>query len=414
MERILVVEDNKALARMLALKIEANLPFEVDVVYSLKEAQLFVRKFKYFIALLDINLPDAPNGEIVDAMLAKDINCIVLSGNMDKKFRHEMLKKDIIDYVAKGGVEDVSFVIATINRLYKNRNHTVMLVDDSMVFRKQMKRMLEHLFFKVIACAHGEEALNLLNERDDIRIVITDYAMPVMDGLELTKEIRKRFKKDQLSILAISGNSDEDISAMFLKKGATDFIKKPFSKEEFSCRVNNTIEALENIDAITNSANRDFLTGLYNRRYFFNAMEPYFHKAQEEDLKFAIAMVGIDHFKEVNDTYGHDVGESAIVHLSEILRSSTSANDLVVRFGGEEFCIVLKDVTREQSEAILEKIRLCVEESSVCVDSDQTLSFTTSIGFTCNLEEGLDEMVNQSDMMLYNAKDDGGNKVIGD
>ncbi len=414
MERILVVEDNKALAKMLALKIEANLPFEVDNAYTMKEAQLFIRKYDYFMALLDINLPDAPNGEVVDAMLAKDINCIVLSGNMDKKFRRAMLKKEIIDYVGKGGVEDVDFVIATMNRLYKNRNHTVMLVDDSMVFRKQMKKMLEHLFFKVIACAHGEEALNLLNERDDIRIIITDYVMPVMDGLELTKEIRKRFKKDQLSILAISGNSDEDISAMFLKKGATDFIKKPFSKEEFSCRVNNTIEALENIDSITNSANRDFLTGLYNRRYFFNAMEPYFRKAQEEDLKFTVAMVDIDHFKKVNDTYGHDVGESAIVHLSEILRSSTSANDLVARFGGEEFCIVLKDVTREQSETILEKIRLRVEESSVSVDSEQTLSFTISIGFTCNLEEGLDEMVNQSDMMLYNAKNEGRNRIIGD
>jgi PleD family two-component response regulator len=93
--------------------------------------------------------------------------------------------------------------------------------------------------------------------------------MPVMNGLELTVAIRKEFSKERISILAISGNNDEDISAMFLKKGATDFIKKPFSKEEFSCRINNTIEALENIAAITNSAKRDFLTGLYNRNYFY-------------------------------------------------------------------------------------------------------------------------------------------------
>ncbi len=414
MEKILVVEDNKALAKMLTLKIEADLPFEVHNAYSLREAQLFIRKYDYFIALLDINLPDAPNGEVVDAMLSKNINAIVLSGNMDKKFRHKMLKKEIIDYVSKGGIEDIEYVISTIKRLYKNQDHTVMIVDDSVVFRKQMKKMLEHLFFNVIACAHGEEALNFVQERDDIKLIITDYNMPVMNGLELTKEIRKIYKKDALSILAISGNDDEDISAMFLKKGATDFIKKPFSKEEFSCRVNNTIEALENIASITNSANRDFLTGLYNRRYFFKAMEPYVIKARQEEEPFAIAMVDIDHFKKINDAYGHDIGDNAIVSLSEILRSKTGTDDIVARFGGEEFCIVLKNITPSQAKETLEKIRLHVEKNVIELEGDKSIRFTISIGFTCNYDDSLDEMVNQADMMLYNAKNAGRNQVIQD
>ncbi len=414
MEKILVVEDNKALAKMLTLKIESDLPFEVHNAYSLKEAQLFIRKYDYFMALLDINLPDAPNGEIVDAMLSKDLKAIVVSANMDKEFRHKMLKKEIIDYVGKGGIEDIEFVIATVRRLHKNQNHTVMIVDDSMVFRNQMKKMLEHLFFDVIACAHGEEALNLLQEIDNISLVITDYNMPVMNGLELTTAIRKQYKKDELSILAISGNNDEDISAMFLKKGATDFIKKPFSKEEFSCRINNTIEALENIASITNSANRDFLTGLYNRRYFFKTMESYVAKASQEQESFAIAMVDIDHFKNVNDTYGHDIGDRAIVGLSEILRSKTGADDIVARFGGEEFCMVLKNITPNQARETLDRIRLHVENNIIELDSEDSIRFTISIGFTCNYDGSLDEMVNQSDMMLYNAKNGGRNQVVGD
>ena len=397
MEKILVVEDNKALAKMLALKIESDLPFEVHNAYSLKEAQLFIRKYDYFMALLDINLPDAPNGEIVDAMLSKNIKCIVVSANMDREFRHKMLQKEIIDYVGKGGLEDIEFVISTIRRLHKNKNHTVMLVDDSMVFRNQMKRMLEHLFFNVIACAHGEEALNLLQERDDISIVITDYNMPVMNGLELTKEIRKIYKKDELSILAISGNDDEDISAMFLKKGATDFIKKPFSKEEFSCRINNTMEALENIALITNSANRDLLTGLYNRRYFFNTIESYINKASQEQEGFALVMLEIDHAQNSDD--------SAIVMLSEILRSNVQVGDLVACFAREEFGMLLKNIGSKQTKELLE---------TICLQVQNSCPFTVSIGFTCNYDEIADEILNQADMMLYNAKHEGGNRVIGD
>ncbi len=387
MEKILVVEDNEALATMLSLKIESELSFEVDVAYSLKEAQLFVRTFEYFVVLIESNLPDAPHGKAVDAMLSKGMNCIVLSSNMNKEFRQKMLQKPIIDYVAKGGVEDIDFVIATLERLSKNRNHTVMLVDDSMVFRKQMKSMLEHLFFKVIACAHGEEAINLLQERDDISLVITDYNMPVMNGLELTAAIRKQFKKHQLSILAISGNSDEEVSAMFLKKGATDFIKKPFSKEEFSCRVNNTVEALENIAAITNSAHRDFVTGLYNRRYFNHYMVDYLEQRKESAERFALVMV------EPQTSATQEV----LVQLSEILRSYIRPIDLLVRYSDEEFCMVLKQSTAEQTQDLLERVQ------HYC----NSVGLEVAIGFTCNFDNNIDEMLNHVDMMLYNAKHNG-------
>jgi diguanylate cyclase (GGDEF)-like protein len=413
MKRILVVEDNKALAKMLALKIEANLPFEVDNAYSMKEAQLFIRKFDYFIALLDINLPDAPHGEIVDVMLDKAIRSIVLSGNMDRKFRHEMLKKEIIDYVGKGGVEDVDFVIATIRRLHKNLNHTVMIVDDSMIFRKQIKIMLENLFFKVIACAHGEEAINLLQERDDISMVITDYAMPVMNGLELTQEIRRHFSKEQLSIIGISGNDDEDIPAMFLKKGATDYIKKPFSKEEFSCRINNTIEASENIATITNGADRDYVTGLYNRRYFMKQLETYLQNRSAEGSFFALAIIGIDHFKKISDTYGDDVGKQIIVHCSEILRCGTNPNDLVAHFGAEEFGVLLKEVSPNQAQALFEELRASVETSTFRLNDAETLDCTVSIGYTCEPEASSEEMLNQADMMLYHVKNEGANGMRG-
>jgi len=411
-ERILIVEDNKTLAKLISKKIETALDFKVDVAYSLSEAKLFIKTYKYFITLLDINLPDAPNGEIVDYALKKENHVIVLSANIDKDFRQKMLQKNIIDYVNKGGINDINYIINTIHRLQKNKTHTVLVVDDSLVFRKQMHNLLENMFFKVITVAHGEEALGILNTNAKIDLVLTDYHMPVMDGLELTYEIRKEHTKNELAILAVSSNKDNEVNAIFLKTGANDFITKPFSKEEFSCRINNTVEALENIQIVTNHANRDYLTGLYNRRYFFDSMSDYEEEIRESGEQFAVAMIDIDYFKKINDTYGHDVGDKIIIALSEILRTSTSHRDVVARFGGEEFCVVLKNINRYSAKDIFERIREEIEKFSFCVERETYIKFTVSIGLVMNSEDSLEEIINQADMMLYNAKNDGRNKVV--
>ncbi|MBU1658487.1 diguanylate cyclase [bacterium] len=411
MNRILIVESNKALAKLIAKKINAELHFEVDIAHNFSEAKLFMHKYSYFIVLTDINLTDAPNGEIIDYALQKKIRVIVLSANIDKNLRKAILKKNIIDYVNKGSVEDINYIIQTLKRIQKNQNHKVLVVDDSMVFRKQMKEMLENSFFQVITVAHGEEALCILQTNPDISLVLTDYNMPVMDGLELTREIRKLYNKNALSLIAMSSNTDDEATALFLKHGANDFITKPFSKEEFSCRVNNSIEALENIHIITNHTDRDFLTGLYNRRYFFNNMKKYFFEAMQRSENFVIAMVSIDNFKKLNETYGHEAADTVIVHLSEILRCNTNQQDTVARFAADEFCIVLKNISLQDAALTLEHLKETVL-SHVTFCDDQEIRFSISIGATIHHEDTLEESVNQADMMLYNAKQAGINQLI--
>jgi len=412
MNRILIVEDNKTLAKLIAKKIHDSLPYEVDVAYSLKEAKLFLHKYNYFITLLDINLPDAPNGEVVDYVLKKGERVIVLSANIDKDFRKKMLEKHIIDYVNKRGIDDINFIIQSLKRLEKNSKHKVLVVDDSMIFRKQISKFLTNLFFDVYAVAHGEEAISMLKENPDISLMITDYNMPVMNGLELVHELRKERDKNDLCIIAISSNNDEEVNALFLKEGANDYIKKPFSKEEFSCRVNNSIESLENIQIITNHANRDYLTGLYNRRYFFENMKFYTDELEHTHEKYAVAMIDIDHFKKINDKYGHDTGDKVITQLSEILISGTSHTDLVARFGGEEFCIVLKNINKTSAVDVLERIRKAVESYLFYSSDQESIQFTVSIGLAFSDEECLNDAINHADMMLYKAKQSGRNQVI--
>jgi diguanylate cyclase (GGDEF)-like protein len=411
-DRILVVEDNKTLAKLMAKKINTELGIEVDVAYKLSEAKLFLKKFDYFLTLLDLNLPDAPNGEVVDYALSNGNKVIVLSGNIDKDFRQQILKKNIIDYVNKSGVNDINYIINQIDRLRKNQKHTVLVVDDSMIFRKQISNMLENLFYNVITVAHGEEAMGIVENNPSISLVITDYNMPVMDGLELTIELRKEYSKSDMAIIALSSNSEDEVNALFLKQGANDYIIKPFSKEEFTCRIENTIEALENIQIITNSARRDFLTGLYNRKYFYNFIAQYDKTVQETEEVSCVAMISIDYFKKLKDTYGSDFGDKMLNHVANILNSSTDYKDFVSRFSNEDFCVVIRDTNKEDAHSVLENIRAVVNSAPVEIDEENVLNLTLSIGAALNQNESMEETLDEADMLLYKARENGMNQTL--
>lgn len=411
-ERILLIEDDKTLAKLFAKKIENALNMKVDVAFSFAESKLFLNRPNYFLTIADLNLPDAPNGEVLDYALEKKAHVLVLSAFLNKEFRSKIVNKNIIDYIKKTGPEDIDLLIAILKRLQKNKNHKVLVVDDSRVFRSQMQNFLQNIFLDVISVAHGEEALGMLKSRSDISLMITDYNMPVMDGLELVKETRKIYPKDQLGIIALSGNEDDEVIAYFLKYGANDYIKKPFSKEEFSCRVNNLLESLENIQTITQYANRDFLTGLYNRRHFYTLMDEYLHDIQERSEPFSLAMVDIDHFKKINDTYGHEAGDKVLVEVTNILNTSLNPNDIIARVGGEEFCIVLKGVDANHAKDIFERLRKKVESCEFKIDKTTKIQCTISIGAVAyDTDESLEENLNEADMLLYKAKESGRNQL---
>lgn len=411
-EKILIVEDNKALSKLIAKKMETHLHFDVDVAHSLAEAKAFIKKEdNYFIALLDLNLPDAPDGEVVDFMIGKKVPSIVLTGSIDTETRDKILKKDVIDYVYKGNMDDVNYIFTLIERLHKNRDIKVLVVDDSMVTRAQIKGFLKQQMFKVMVAAHGEEALVFLEDNPDIKLVLTDFNMPVIDGIELTKEIRKLQTKNELSIIAMTSSTAEHISAKFLKIGANDFIHKPFTKEEIACRINNSLDSLEYIAKIKDMAHNDFLTGLSNRHSFFEEMNQYYKMAKEKSESFALAMVDVDNFKNINDSLGHDVGDMVLVELAKVLKNNLKGSDIVARFGGEEFCIVLKNI--EQKKALEYFIKLKGSIAAMAIRTKETKAFnvTVSIGVAFNDASSLDEILKQADMALYQAKKNGKNRV---
>jgi diguanylate cyclase len=414
MERILVVDDNKALAKLIVMQMEKTIDeMAIDVAYSFAEAQMLINEHDkdYFMTILDLNLPDAPNGEIVDYALSKGLSAIVLTGSIDDETREKFINKDIVDYVYKGNMDDINYIFQMINRLSKNRQYKVLVVEDSLPFRNMIKKILTSLQFKVLAAAHGEEAMSYFADNPDINLMITDYRMPVKDGLEVLKEVRKEKDKNSLGVIVMTSPSEKTDASIFLKNGASDFIAKPFSKEELICRVNNTIEAMENINKIANFANRDFLTGVYNRRFFYSDVEEYVHVAEETNEPYAFAMIDVDYFKKINDKYGHDGGDKVLKSIAKILNDNTKGSDIVARFGGEEFCVVLKKINKEEAVKFFVNLRAKVAENKVTIKKEK-VKVTISIGVSFgNGHCEIDDMLEACDSALYTAKENGRNRV---
>ncbi|WP_459818142.1 GGDEF domain-containing response regulator [Campylobacter concisus] len=414
MERILVVDDNKALAKLIVMQMEKTIDeMAIDVAYSFAEAQMLINEHDkdYFMTILDLNLPDAPNGEIVDYALSKGLSAIVLTGSIDDETRQNFINKDIVDYVYKGNMDDINYIFQMINRLSKNRQYKVLVVEDSLPFRNMIKKILTSLQFKVLAAAHGEEAMNYFADNPDINLIITDYRMPVKDGLEVLKEVRKEKDKNSLGVIVMTSPSEKTDASIFLKNGASDFIAKPFSKEELICRVNNTIEAMENINKIANFANRDFLTGVYNRRFFYSDVEEYVQAAEETNEPYAFAIIDVDYFKKINDKYGHDGGDRVLKSIAKILNDNTKGSDIVARFGGEEFCVVLKKINKEEAVKFFVNLRAKVSENEVTIKKEK-VKVTISIGVSFgNGHCEIDDMLEACDSALYTAKENGRNRV---
>ena len=410
--KILIVEDNKALAKLIAKKMEDNTEMQVDVAHSLAEAQAFLTKAKdYFITLLDLNLPDAPNGEVVDFVASKGLPIIVLTGSMDDKTRETFMDKDIVDYVYKGNMSDVNYIFHMIDRLKNNKQYKVMVVEDVMQTRNDVKKILQNLQFRVFTAAHGEEAMNYFADNPDIKLVVCDYGMPVKDGLAVLKELREQKDKNELGVIMMTSANENVSGAVFLKNGANDFIAKPFLKEELICRVNNTIENMENINKIANFANKDFLTGLFNRRYFYDDMQEYLASLEENPMPYAVAVIDVDGLKNINDKYGQYSGDKILKLLAKKLIDDTKSSDIAARFGGGEFCVLLKNVSQEDAVKFFVGLRAAIAANPVHI-KNEPVKISVSIGVTFGKSDyNVDEILELADEALYRAKENGRNRV---
>lgn len=411
MEKILLVEHNKILSKYISRLIESKLDFKVDIASNIKEVVKLVNENRrYFLALVDIKLPATPSSAIVNYLLVKNIPSIILTDKIDDKTRSDILSQRAIDYINKTDINNIEHIANMVDRIYKNQKYKVLIVDDSSTFRKITKKILQKQLFQVLTVSDSRMVLEILARDPQIKIIILDYHMPGMNGLELLTKIRKIYKKDELSVIAVTGMSFSTLSAHFLKKGANDFIKKPFIEEEMICRVNNTIEIIENIQKIKKIAEKDFLTDIDNRRSFYEKVKNFYEQTNINE-SFALGVIDIDHFKRFNDTFGHDVGDRVLKKVAAILRQNVKREDILARLGGEEFVILLKNVTVKEAFKFFEKIRMDIEFNEFD-EKGAILTVTVSVGvFVGRKDIAISEFLAKADKMLYKSKREGRNRV---
>ncbi|ARN76159.1 diguanylate cyclase [Oceanicoccus sagamiensis] len=411
-KHLLIVEDSRLVGKILKHLASSMLPdYTVHYATTYKEGcELFEQhQHNIFAAIIDLNLPDAPNGEMAGYLLSNELPIIVLTGNYSDESRERLLLLGVVDYVTKESQYSYEHAIGLVRRLEKNQSIKIVVAEDSQAQQMFITSLLEQHLYQVITANNGAEALAIIEQDPSINLLITDYNMPQMDGFELTKALRRKFNKSELIIIGLSGVEQKTLSARFIKNGANDFLCKPFIQEEFHCRVTHNIEAQEQLNRIREWAYHDALTNLYNRRYLFDKGLELHKNARKNGEALSIAVIDIDHFKQINDTYGHDVGDKVLIAISSLLTSSLGDYP-IIRMGGEEFCIVMPNKCNQDAYDIIDQFRDNLAGKTIV--ADPRITITISAGVASALQQSLDDQINAADKLLYQAKEDGRNRTV--
>lgn len=303
----------------------------------------------------------------------------------------------------------------------KKQCYSVLVVDDDPEIGKFMLDCVEWLGHEVEWTIHPYDALELVAKKD-YDIVVTDLIMPVMDGLTLLKRIKTL--NDDTEIIVITGYGSVENALDCINAGAVDYLVKPFSVEQVQVALVKTIRHME-LKALAKERERylelsyeDALTGVYNRRFFDEALKLEMIKSSRQENPFCLLMIDVDHFKNFNDSHGHQMGDEVLVKLGKAFKNVSRGYDIVTRYGGEEFAIIFPGASKEMISIICDRLMAEVENvSDELPFTPLSGKLTISIGVACFPSDARTarQLIERADISLYEAKRSGRNnyKIYG-
>ena len=295
----------------------------------------------------------------------------------------------------------------------------VLIADDDPVSRRLLQVSLGSAGYRVAAAADGAEALRLLNEPDSPRLVILDWLMPVMDGVQVCRLVRASGREPYHYIILLTAKGHQTEIIEGLEAGADDYITKPFDLQELKARLRAGKRILELQEQLVTAreqlriqATHDSLTGLFNRMAILEALDRETTRSRREKKPVGIIMADLDHFKHINDTYGHQAGDAVLQETARRMSTSVRAYDSVGRYGGEEFLVVVSGSELGAAAELAERLRQGVAAQPVSVES-AVIPVTVSLGVAVSADGAgrPEELLRQADEALYTAKDRGRNRV---
>ena len=362
---------------------------------------------------------------------------IFITGNDTMEDRKKGFELGAADFITKPF--DKGAVLAAVNGILFPaaipKGITALIADHELASRKVTANCLLREGIDVTEVESGEEACEILRQdKENIDIVITALKLPDMNGNSLCHKIRKEFSMPHVPVIVLTGVSTMHEILEVFKAGASDYLVKPFAREELLARssvhiernrINRELsETIENLRAanekIKRLSIRDPLTGCYNRGYLNAQLAKEIKRATRYQSPLSLLMTDIDHFKKVNDTYGHAGGDQVLKTFVQVARTHIREElDWVSRYGGEEFVIVLPETKPEGAKIVSEKLRAAVEETEIPFE-DKTITITASFGVATYQEgksdshEAMERLLKKADDHLYSAKTEGRNRVVAD
>jgi two-component system, cell cycle response regulator len=298
---------------------------------------------------------------------------------------------------------------------------SVLIIDDSETVRDQIIRTLQKcsLFDSYLQAGDGIEGFKaLLTEPTDL--VLCDLEMPRMDGFKFIALMQSQRGLKDIPVIMLTGREDTELKIRGLEQGACDYVTKPFDAGELVARVRVQLKIKSLQDALKKSnelltelSNTDPLTGLSNRRHFTEALAREFPRSVRKNEPLSLVMADLDHFKKINDTFGHQEGDTVLTAVAAFIRDLVRSYDVAARYGGEEFAVVLPDTGATQARQFAERLRKGIEEIAF-PGRLQSLTVTISIGvatFPTPRIDCVDTLVRSADDALYRAKRNGRNRV---
>jgi diguanylate cyclase (GGDEF)-like protein len=362
--------------------------------------------------LIDISLLDF-GASLIEKLL--DLNAwnttppplVVISGQDDLKTRLKALRSGS-DAFLVWPVTDVD-IVDTLDRLSPPTGDApirVLIIDDDKSIADYYTMILEAAGMECMAINDPTQVL-VASTNFDPELILTDLYMPVCSGDELAGVLRQKEEFDGVPIIFISGEIDSDAQFLALRRGADDFLTKPIAAADLVSAITTRARRFRNLrDRIS----QDSLTGLLNHTTIKSRLEVEISRAERAGQPMSFAILDIDHFKRVNDTYGHPTGDRVIKTLSRMLVQRLRKTDIVGRYGGEEFAAILPGADAEMAKRIIDDFR---EAFANVAHTSQEGSFTCA--FSCGIAEFKDskqDLTELADAALYRAKQEGRNRVV--
>lgn len=451
--RVLIVDDIPTNVRLLEARLTAEY-YEVISASSGAQALHICQTQDVDIVLLDVMMPEMDGFEVcrrlkaspkthhlpvlmitaldqpsdrvqgleagADDFLSKPVDDTQLMARVKSLVRLKSLTDELRARAMTGQQIAIEDALRAMDSISANGGNILIIDTD----RRHAERIQSYL--------SSDHTVDILTEPADAvfqvtgasyELALVSMSLDDFDPLRVCSQVRTVDHSRNLPIILLADAADKPRVVRALDLGVNDFISRPVERNELLARVRTQIrrhryamELRESVSSTMALAVTDELTGLYNRRYFDRHLGVMLAKAHEQERDMALMLIDIDHFKAVNDTHGHDVGDRVLREFAARLKRNIRGVDLACRFGGEEFVVLMPDTDTGQAEAVAERVRQAMAEKAFEVGSPRGLSVTVSVGVSIReqLSDTPESIIKRADVALYRAKREGRNRVIFD